>query len=324
MPYKNTDISRDKTMKRSLIVLLLGVSEIVAAQSAPVTADFSIEQFYVGGRRGGEFVVRDRLTRASFSAETGAWRFNASHFYYGFCKFQEVDATNLEYSSGSLRLRAGRFLVPIGQTSWDEQWYSGHVFLNQVELSRYGGFAFMWHTSVGVDATLYCGRQTLQFSAVSSDQLKNRLVASKLDRGTVRIQHYENGVVYGLSALFNLDGIAQDERMLLVDVRWSVPQWGARAELVGFSKDGEKSNGYFVELYHRPKGWTDVTLVGRHEKFESTKSGPTRTMEANNLGVKLRGLFDTQLFVNYTFGPSMNNLYLGGGWAIQVNKTIRF
>ena len=78
--------------------------------------------------------------------------------------------------------------------------------------------------------------------------------------------------------------------------------------------------GFFVDVYHRPKGWSDVTLVARHEKMETL----TSTTETTTLGTKLRGPWDTSVYFNYRFGPNMNTVAFGGPWSVGVFKTLRF
>ena len=112
--------------------------------------------------------------------------------------------------------------------------------------------------------------------------------------------------------------------MLSLDVRWAVPHWGGRAEVLGYSEDGDTTKGFFVDVYHRPKGWTDVTLLGRYQGIDVDSGRYGGRHELLTLGAKVRAPFETTVAVNYTFGPGMNDVFLGGGWAIGVSRTFRF
>jgi hypothetical protein len=179
----------------------------------------------------------------------------------------------------------------------------------------------MWQTSVGAKATVTSGANTFEVAAVSNVPDVDRFAPSNLDRTQVRWQAYHKGVTYGLSGAFDTSGLGRDERLVSADVRWAVPEWIARGVVLGYSNDSQEFTGFFIDLYYRATEWEDLTLVFRHEQLDRAV---LEDREVTTLGTKLRTPFDTSLYVNYNFGPNINELAFGGAWSIGLIKTFRF
>lgn len=283
----------------------------------------SVEQFFVSAGYGELHKTRDRFTRLMGIATSGKWELRGSHWYAPVYFWYEVDETNLSYSDKDLRWRIGRFLLPVGQTNWDDQWYSGIVFWPLIESKTYGDQRLLARTVVGTDVEKSWGNHTLRVSASSSKPEVNRLLPSRLDRASVRWSYYQNGVIVGLSTYFDTKTGGNDERMVVADARWTLPQWTLRAEALDYKSDTAKVQGFFVDLYHRPKSWTDVTFVGRFEGRRS-EAQSVSNMQAWTVGAKAHLPLDFTFIVNYTGGPDMNKIFLGGGWSLGLSKTLRF
>lgn len=299
---------------------LTGLAAGAAAQGTPLTVRFSLEQFFIAGKYFGEYITEDRFTRPSLTLESDNWRLEGTYWWYPVCHITELDETNLTYTSGKASFTFGRFRSPVGQSGWYDQWYSGFNYAALVEMANYDGHRFLWRTSVGARATYADGANTYEVAAVSDKTDLDRVAPSNFDRTQLKLQTYRDGVTYGLATVFDTEGLGRGEKMIAADVRWAVPQWIARGMVLGYSNDAQEIEGFFIDVYHRPKGWSDLTLLARHEKMETL----TATTETTTLGTKLRGPWDTSVYVNYRFGPSMNTVAFGGPWSVGVFKTLRF
>jgi hypothetical protein len=315
-------------MKRSR--LLLGcVSPIILccvvhAQSnddiRKVEVNGSVEQFFVGSRFLGSPTYRDRFTRVLVQAESGAWKATAAQWYYPFCRWDDLDETNLQYQSGKNTFKIGRFLPSLGQTNWDDQWYSGFVHLPLVESNVYNGRRLLERTSAGIQWEYRNNNDTLTISGIGKTAQSNNVFSNQIKRYTAHWQRFDNRSIYGLSILTDLDRREREEQMIVLDYRYTIPQWIFRGEYVNYSSQTDSSEGGFFDIYHRPKGWTDVTLVGRYESFASQKGRNSYITP----GVKIRTPYETTLSINYMSSPNINSTILGGGWALSINKTINF
>ena len=304
--------------------MLMALPVVLCAQSAPLRAHFSVEEYLVDGHYPHGHATRDRYFRPYALLESGDWSLTATYWSYPACHFYEVDDTHLDYDDGSLHVKVGRFLVPVGQDDWDDEWYSGTVFMPMIQLIRYGSFGALWHTSTGAEASVPVGPGTFTAALVSSSQQKNQLLPDDFDRAVFRYQGYVQGLTYGVSALTDSKGLGKDERLLDLDLRYTTPHFIARGEMLGYSTTGSTNEGFYVDLYHRPAGWQDVLFVGRFEAYHFSKGTRLGRKERTTLGAKVRAPFDSTLMVNYIFGPSINGFFLGGAWAIGLTKTLRF
>ncbi len=305
-------------------ILGLGLSSVcgfAAAQTDRLNVTFSLEQFFLAGGYFGTYLTDDRMTRPSIAVESGPWRFEGSYWFYPMLDFNELDETNVSYTSGNATLKYGRMRAIVGQSGWYDQWYSGMNYVGLVEIQKYGDHRFLFHTSVGAELTVQDGPNTYQLAAVSTQPDVDRLAPTNLDRGMARWQFNHDGLTVGASAAFDTKGLGREERMLSADVRWTAPQWIARGVVAGHSDDLLNKSGFFIDVYHRPKGWSDLTFVGRYEQFDTSA---TERLETTTLGAKVRAPFETSLYVNYRFGPSINTNPYSGPWSIGLIKTLRF
>ncbi len=273
---------------------------------------------------GDEHKTRDRYSRWQGDLTWGNWNLRATYWYYPFCDWEEIDETTISYEEGPLRFRYGRFLLPVGQTTWDESWYSGFVFLPLNEFNAYGGWLRRERTGIGADASFTFGNQSLQASLTSRDHEQDRLAASRLDRASLRYTWYDDGLTLGASAFADTGSLGTQEQMLILDARYSVPNWIFRGEVLGYLSDSQKTTSFYLDAYYRPAGWSDVTFVSRFERRQNETSGGQEDLEQWILGAKARLPWDVQFVVNYAGGPDLNRVHLGGGWSFSLMKTLRF
>lgn len=280
----------------------------------------SFEQFFVSGKFFGDRVTRQRLTRTRVEANHGNFGLVGTYWQYPSCGFDDLDETHFNFQSRNFSAKAGKFLPPIGQTNWDDQWYSGFVFLPLVETATYGSGKILFRTVAGVQADVPSSAGTFQFSAFNSDQDARTINMSKLDRFTVRGQTTFKNAIFGVTRLSSPTSAGQGAQAWVTDIRWSVPQWIVKGEYMDYRQAGSDVRGFFFDAFHRPKGWSDVTLMSRVERLRD-KTGQT---SAWTVGAKIRLPEEFFFNANYTAGPNQNSLMLGGGWSLGLFKIVNF
>ena len=283
----------------------------------------SIQTAFVSGTLKGKLKNGERFYRTHVSASKGNWTAKASYWNYVFCDWHELDETNIQYSTDQYTATIGRFLMPVGQANWDDQWYSSFVFVPLIEGHVYGGRKVLERTSTGAQFDLIAGANNYNLSLTNSDPQVNQPIASRLDRTSFRWKTYKSGVQFGLSALADSATLGKKEQLLVADIRYTVPHLIVRGELLGYQSPTQRNSGFFVDANFRPRNWQDLTLSLRFEQLSSHL--PTETkQEAWTLAAKARLPFESTLLINYTGGPDMGRLTLGGGWSFGLNKTFRF
>lgn len=305
------------------VVGAVALAAIAEAQDK-VKVGGMIEQFFVSGGFGDEHRTRDRFTRFILDVEHGAWALRGSYWYYPFAGWYDLDETTVSYSDGPWRLRYGRFLVPMGQNQWDDQWYSGIIFIPLNDFNAYNGWLKRERTSIGADANYVFGNQSVNLAVTSRDLEQNHLAPDRLNQATLRYTWYRDGLTLGAAAVADTGSFGGDEQMLVADFRYTMPQWVFRGEVLSYLSDGQNTSSYFLDAYYRPKGWEDLTFVSRYENRKNTYPTSGENLEQWVLGAKYRLPFDAYFYVNYAGGPDMNNVFVGGGWSLKLTKTFRF
>lgn len=310
--------------------------------AVPATADQnlrlggSIETAFVSAKRSGELKSGHRYTRTQLSAEQGAWRAEATWWAYPFCGFHALDETSLQYSAANWSATAGRIRLPVGQHSWDEQWYSPFIFQTRLELQNYEGGKRLSHTSPGYLFEYWKGMHQLQLGLTTSTAQPNNLLPKSVNRAAVRWQTFFDPFIVGASALVDPTDIGDHETMTSMDVRWSQPNWLARAVFLSRRNDGSTFTDYdgtvistsghqeslFIDTTYRPPGVTNVQLGLRWDLWRNISSASQSETTTLSLQYELSHGIDAA--VNYTFGPNMSDQKFGGGWALQLLKFHRF
>lgn len=312
---------------RSLRYVWAGVSAMaIGAPAGARPPEFSgeIEQFFVSGGFGDSPKTRDRFTRFTGTADWGNLQVRASRWYYPFCNWFDLDESFLAYDAQSFKVTAGRFIIPFGQAEWSDQWYSGIVFLPLIEFMTYDNVRFLERTSSGVKLESNLGAHSLKMSFTNSDPQYQKMMPERLDRAALRWTYFNKGFTFGASYFGDAKNIGRDVQMVSADVRWSAPQWIVRAEALAYQSQLSKADGFYIDLYHRPKGWSDVTFVSRFERMHMKSELSQYTLETTTLGAKVRLPLDFSGSANYTLGPDMNRVFLGGNWSFQLSRSFRF
>jgi hypothetical protein len=311
--------------------LLAGVLAGTVAASAiarPVPVDdvtFSglIEQFTINGRFGKSLKTRDRFTRIAIAAETGKWEFKGTYWYYPFWGWYDLDETHISYREDNFSWRIGRFMPAIGLTDWEDQWYSGFNFLPLTQMSTFSGRKLGYRTVPGTEFSYQYGNEQIKASLTSSQMEQGRFLASRFDRASLRYTWYQNGLTLGASGLMDLSNHGSTEQMLAADARYTTGHWIFRGEYRTYLSPTRKVQGGYVDGTFRFPGAANFTLVGRAEVFRS-QGTPKSSVIGYTLGAKARLPFDFVIYLNYSFGPDMNRIFLGQGWSIALNRSFRF
>lgn len=312
------------------IRVLLGLGLAIPAISAVAQSDHklhfggSFEEFFATAGFGDITKSRDRWSMLTLNATMGKWRAQASYWYYPFCTWYELDDSGVTFEDGTFRAQIGRFRLPVGQSDWYDQWYEGFVNLPIIEYTRYDNAQPLERTSVGIEAEQTFGPHTLKAAATSAEPEYNRLTPDRLDRLSGRWSYYQDSFILGVSGFVDT---ARHEgyqaQMMSADARWTAPNWIIRGQEVWYDSDNQKQDGWFVDVSHRPKGWTDVTLVGRYEQVNVQKPFAAN-FQAWTLGARLRLPYEITAQANYTGGPDMNAIFFGGGWSLGLYKMFSF
>jgi len=323
---KNAAASSDTRIMKNLLRLAIAVS--IFSPAVPVLADdvqFGgyVEQFYVSGRLVGKIKTEDRFTRVNGSAEWKNWRLALSYWAYEFCGWRDLDETTIQYQSGRVSTKFGRFIPAIAQANWDDQWYSGFVYLPLAESQVYSGRRLLERTSPGAQVDIELPKGTLQVALIDADPQIRRPLPRSLDRASIRYQTTIGGVLTGVSSFGDSAVAGKTEQLRAIDFRYSKPQWITRGAVSSYQSKDQKIAAYFVDVYHRPKGWNDVTLLLRTEGA-STKGVTKKEEYLITLGLKVKLPQEFLLNANYTFGAGSDRLTLGGGFAFGLIKNIRF
>ena len=318
-------VTYDKALAMTIAVALL--ASVCSAQTSDdkLKVGGQIEWFGISAQRGGQFKTQDRIERYQIHAEKGPFQAVVTWLAVPNFSLQELNETYVKYDFGRSSLRVGRVMPLIGQSNWEDQWYLGFVMLPFIETAQFDTNWNLYRTINGADLTTPIGNHTLQLSALSSndDNEMNKVVAKSLNRGAFRIEGFSNGTTYGFGALGDFAKFGKDMIMYVADIRHAIPHWTFRGEILSYSKDQTNVNGYFIDVYHRPANWTDITFVGRYQQIR-TSVPKTINREGFTLGGKLRLPFDFGLDVNYAFGPDVASRFAGGGWEFQLRRTFTF
>ncbi len=302
-------------------LLLAGMA--MAQDEQPVRLSGSFEEFFASAGWGDVYKSRDRFFRLSLNAEFGKWSATASYWDYPYCYWYEIDETNLKYEDNGFSAKIGRFRLPIGLSDWYDQWYSGFVQLPLVEYYFYGASQPLERTNTGIEAEQTLGAHRVQLAITDAEPLYNRVFAKRLDRLSGRYSYYDNGLTVGISGFVDSPGRGSNGTFTALDARYTIPNWILKGEQVWYRGTNQREDGYFVELSHRLKGLTNVTLVGRYEQIRIQEPAEKR-MEAWTIGSRIRLPWEITVQANYTGGPDMNRVFFGGGWALGLYKDFRF
>ncbi len=309
------------TWRAILATSLVGCTTLVRAEEPKVSG--FIEQLTINGRFGAQIKTRDRFTRYGAIVEFGKWELKGSSWVYGFCGWTDLDESHIAFKDEKFSWKLGRFIPAIGQANWDDQWYSGFNFLPLTQSSNYAGRKLSERTSAGTEVAYDIGSHSIKASLTSSNFDANKFFPTNLDRANVRWTWFKDGLILGASAFMDVSKLGKNEQMLATDARLTFGHWIFRAEYRNYLSPTRKAQGFYVDGTYRFPGAANLSLVARAEAMKS-QGIPTGSVIGWTVGAKARLPFDFLLFVNYSFGPDMNRIFLGQGWSLALNRTFRF
>lgn len=306
-------------------VALAAWAGLAWAQTGPdVHLRGEFEQFFSSSGFGDSIKSRDRFSRLSLAATSGKWELFGSYWYYPHCLWYEMDESGLTYREGDFQATIGRIRVPVGNSTWYDDWYTGFVLVPLAHYTRYQDRYLLERTSVGMEAEDTFGPNTFKLAVTSADSEVNHLIPEKLDRLSGGWWWYGDGLTLGASGYFDTAEWGKQEQLLAADFRYTLPHFTFRGERIWYRGHDQNQDAWFVEASHRPAGWTDLTLVGRFEAANGKQAGNGYHLQSWTLGARLRLPYNVTAQANYTGGPDMNRIFFGGNWALGIYTVIQF
>jgi hypothetical protein len=302
-----------------LWAIAAGVGLAAIASSQEVHGE--LEYFYLGAPIEGHFRVIERTQRFSFSIEEQQFRAVFGYWWVGQFDVSELDETYLEYSGKDWSLLAGRHFTHFGLTDWYEQWYSGFVkspFIHVIPMSS-EMLRFRARYDTSVIASSHIGDVDVEAGLTDPAGRAWQIGPDHLDHGFARAQTMVGPFIVGASALVGGD----DTAIYGADIRWSIPNWQVRAEVMFDQLDGDDGSGFYVDLFHRPPGWTNATLLARWQAIDHPHAGGAFE-SMTTLGARFRLNDYTNFDANYSFGPESPFVQSQIGWCFQLRFSYRF
>ena len=282
-----------------------------------------VDWFGIYGQHDGHTRIEDRMERFLVHAQEDRLSATMSWFDYPYCTLQQLHETFLKYEMNGASIRFGRIMPQIGQSSWDDQWYSGIVQLPYIEHSTFDTYFDLMKSTNGVDFTFPISNHTVSLTALSVSDEKNKWIPQDINRAAFRIEGFQNSLTFGFGAMGDIHSGGRDVNLFEIDGRYTVPHWIFRGEWLTFKRSGDNYSGFFVDCYHRPAHWSDVTLVGRYQQLRTSFPG-SLYREGITLGVKVRLPYEFSLAINFSFGPNTSDADRGGNWEVGLRRTINF
>jgi hypothetical protein len=286
----------------------------------PFNITGSIQQAFTSGRLGGNLKTDERFRRTQIQVEKGNYKLIATEWDYPFCGWRELDQAGLFFESGPTQAQAGRFLLPFNLVTWDAQWYSAFNFVPLIEFNFFDGRRMFERTVSGTRASHTSGNLSYDFAAFGSRNDVDKLAPVRYDRAFFKVNHYNAGLNVGLSHVQDAFSATSRQSIHGVYANYTIPHWTIRGSALTASESSFRTDGYFVDLSHRAKNWTDLTLAARMEKFNRGLTSQQQWVLAAKIELKS----DTVFNINYSGGPDMNRVTLGGGFSLHLQKTFKF
>lgn len=280
-----------------------------------------LEYFYFGAPMEGRFKVIERTQRFSFSLSEEEYRLVFGYWWVGQFDVSELDENYIEYTGRDWSILAGRHFSRFGLTDWYEQWYSGFVrspFVHTVPMSN-EMLRFRSRYDAGIIASGRIGEFDIQAGLTDPVTTPWQIGPERLDHGFARVQTMTGPFILGASALVG----GEDTAVYGLDARWSIPHWQARGEVMFDQFDGADGTGFYADVFHRPAGWTDATLLARWQAIDHPHAGGT-FQSMSTVGAKVRVNDYIYFDANYSFGPDSAMVKAQQGWSFQLRFSYRF
>jgi hypothetical protein len=178
--------------------LVCGVFGMAHAETELLQFSGEIQAAAMAGGKNDHTVAQGEFARALGTVTYGPWEANVAYLWYPLESYGSMDATNLSYRFNNNRLRAGRILPVLGQSSWSDQWNTGFVLLPEVEEWIYFGELSIWQTSPAVEFQTMQGNATFTLTRLQNDAYDtNQIMPVRLDSQAFRAQTYYKKMVLG-------------------------------------------------------------------------------------------------------------------------------
>ncbi|MBI1757571.1 MAG: hypothetical protein HYR64_10755 [Fimbriimonas ginsengisoli] len=234
-----------------------------------------------------------------------------------------LDENYLQFTHRGVLLKAGKHRSAFGFNDWAEIHYTGLIRAPMVRDNEIFGETALDRVDGGLQASF--GGPTLQATvgAVDIDVYENQLMPKRLDHGVARLQTQQGSLILGLSGLARIrDADPDHSRALGLDLRWTAPNTIVRAEAIRAFGDDAPMQGYYADLFYRPKGSTGTRLVGRIEGFGP--SGQAINSSLATFGVRQVLTPSFTLSLNYAVGSRTDPASGMRGWTGQLMSSVNF
>ncbi len=245
----------------------------------------------------------------------------AGHFR--FATTDMLDENYLEFDSGSTSVRIGRIRPAFGFADWSENYYSGFIYMPMARFMPLSPTGLrLLRMDAGADIRGGTDKLQYQIGLVDVGSERYQLLPTGLMHLVARVQGYQNGHIVGLNGLYRpKESGKEGVQVLGLDWRWTSPQFQFRGEAVKGRVGSYDSNGYYLDLFFKPFGWTQTTLLARTQGVSRVPWSPAES-QLHTLGVKHVLSPALTIEANYGFGPGGPLEGTARGWSFQVRSTL--
>lgn len=301
-------------------IAALVAATVLSVAAAAQDVHGELEYFYLGAPIKDRFRVIERTQRFSFSIAEDQFRVVFGYWWVGQFDVSELDEVYAEYEGHEWSLLAGRHFSRFGLTDWYEQWYSGFVrspFIHTVPMTE-DRLRFRSRYDVGALVSGQIGSVDLQAAILDVSTNSWQVGPGELDHWFLRGQTMIGSGILGASILGDDDGA-----LIGVDARWSIPNWQLRSEIMLDDLNGDDGTGMYIDVFHRPKGWTNATLLARWQSINHPHAG-SGIQSMLTAGARFRINDFINVDMNYSDGPQSAQTDAQRGWSFQLRFSYRF
>ena len=304
---------------------LLGVfaSGAVADEQPAKKGKFSgeYEDYLIAYRKPTKYAITERAARLklanSFDRLDGSVSYLTSPQFHG----QQLHESYLGYNANGVTVRTGPQMIPIGQSTWDDQWYDPSNFLPSSEYWQLIKGLSLSAVVPSVWAQSSNGPQQLTVSTFGIGKYLDKFTPDRLSVIAARYQYFVENTILGISSAQDFVHSGDNASLYCIDFRHTIPHLVTRGEMIWSHRNTDRTTTGFATATYRPEHWSDASLFVRYQ-FLNPQFGPKDSREV--LGAKLRAPFDFTVNINYVLAPHMGKLRSGAGWSFELYRVYRF
>lgn len=235
-----------------------------------------------------------------------------------------LDENYIGINIHGVQTRTGRIRPKFGFNDWEENWYVGFVRPPLVKMQGLSSDVNLLGFVSGFEAT--AGTPEIQITGALVDPTLDsyQWEPRRMDASVVRLQGYRSGIILGLNSLSR--GSRPNSPSVSaygLDLRYTVPQWQFRGEVIHSKSGGMTNQGYYADAFFKPFGAPKTTFLGRIERAESDSPNMVDS-HLVTLGVKQVLTPWLQLDVLHSWGNHGTLSENSRGWTFQIITFIRF